>query len=193
MADNYRKILLGCPTEWKTIMWSLGHLHGQGLTWASSTSDAVQDQAVSWSQDESQGDQGCAWALSLSSPCRHHQTPTLTWGHKLWQALMEELLLDYPTSQAESLVLFWLHCFWCLGELEEVHPHITLQPQFPLFHLFNPHLVAEAVARNCTRWHLMCFTGLHHWGGALLLPSCVTWHEGLPHHWAKPMLGFTRP
>lgn len=69
-------------------MWTLGHVHGQGLTWAGLTTDAVQDQAVGLSQG---GSQNSAWALSNASQCRPLQTPTLTWGHKLCQALAEEL------------------------------------------------------------------------------------------------------
>lgn len=72
-------------------MWPLGHVHGQGLTCAGPTTDAVQDQAVGLTQGESQRGQSWAWALSLASPRTHCQTPPSTWGSKLSQTLAEEL------------------------------------------------------------------------------------------------------
>lgn len=184
-------------------MWSLGHLCGQGLTWAGPTTDAVQDQAVGLTQGETQHGQSCAWALSLASLCRHHQTPTLTQGRKLWQALGEEPSSVWLPSCLPAFLItqearLGARCYpghaasdvWACWGRGIPTSHCS---QFPLFQLSSPHLGARAVARSCTRQHLMCFTGLHRWRGASLLPSCAIWHSGQPHHWAKATLCFTPP
>lgn len=123
------------------LVWSLAHLHGQGyeLVQPLMLYRAISVINSRWEQ---------VWPeLCLSSkPCFTMQMSPNPSSDLGLSALTEDVdaawlftcLVDYSeysSSQAGTWVLPWLWCFWCPSELGERHPHTTLQPQFPLFHL----------------------------------------------------------
>lgn len=80
-----------------------------------------------------------------------------------------------------------LHCCWYPSNLGVRHPHILLQPQFPLSHLSSPHLWHKSWTA-VTSGSIWCFAGHHHGKGVSLLSSYVIWHGGSPAAERSPPL-----